>query len=375
MLNGLVSAGSKVLGGARFSLISVMPGFLVIAVIGALARAHLYDPDSQVEFDAVPPNADEATATVLFVFLAFLGGVLLRPFEAALVQLLEGYWATPPPLAFLRKAAVERHRRRRFRAMISIDDADGSNSHWGTEADDPPDIRIGMRPMAELTAMDRASARKARSVARAREIRRGYAVELRNLGETREGDPDGELLPTLLGNALLRGERLSGDRYGLDMPTVYPRLYPFISPRLQGAVTQQMDLISAAASLCISLTVTTAATLPLVFRLDWWSLLPLIPAAMAVIAYRGAVAAALYHGTLLATVLDLHRFDLIKAFHYELPKSEERIALLNKQISTFLASDDGRLDEHQSFERHPIDHPSDDQDVLQRTDRDGPAQA
>ncbi|MFI6281287.1 hypothetical protein [Streptomyces sp. NPDC050988] len=373
MLGGLISAGSKALGGARFSLISVMPGFLVIAVVAVLVRAHLYDPASPADFSAVMLAKKDALGAALFLLLAFLGGVLLRPFEAAVVQLLEGYWASP--ITSLRHAAVERHRRRRLRAQVEIDHADGSNSRWGTEpvALEPPPV--GMRPLAELVAEDRALARKSRGVARARQIRRGYPVKVLEPDEPMAGDDQAVLLPTLLGNALLRGERLSGDRYGLDMPTVGPRIYPFISPRLQGAINQQMDLISASASLCVSLTVATAAMLPLLARLDGWSFLPLIPACMAAVAYRGAVAAALAHGRLLCTVFDLHRFDLIKAFHYVIPSDAEGVSALNRRISEFLAAENVHgLDRFTRLDSYESVHHPDDQDVLQRTDRDGPAQ-
>ncbi len=181
-------------------------------------------------------------------------------------------------------------------------------------------------------------------------------------------------MPTLLGNALLRGERLSGDRYGLDMPTVAPRFYPLISPRLQGAVGQQLDLISAAASLCVSFAVITLTMLPLVARLDAWSLLPLVPACTAVLAYRGAVAAALFHGTLLCTVYDLHHHDLIKAFHYEMPEDVRGITALNRKISEFLAlGNKARLEDFGRLQDMEMVHPSEDQDVLHRANGNGPA--
>ncbi|MFF4502293.1 hypothetical protein [Streptomyces sp. NPDC001401] len=367
MLNGLISAGSKVLGGSRFSLISVLPTFLVITVIAVLVRAHLYDPHAHADFSAVMPTTKDAFGVGLFLLIAFLGGVLIRPFEAAVVQLLEGYWNPPSPLAPLHGAAVEWHRRRRNRAILDV-------AH-GAASPAAPQATVGRRPLAELAAVDRAAARRARAVARSRRIRRGYPVEIRDAGRTVR-DRDGEVMPTLLGNALRRGERLSGDRYGLDMPTVAPRLYAFTSPRLQGAVNQQMDLISAAASLSVSLGVATVATIPLIARLDAWSLLPLAPACMAVLSYRGAVAAALYHGTLLSSAFDLHRFDLIRAFHYDIPTDARSVVALNGKISTFLAADNlHRLDTSLDLKDTNMVHPSDDQDVLQRTDRDGAAES
>jgi hypothetical protein len=166
-------------------------------------------------------------------------------------------------------------------------------------------------------------------------------------------------MATELGNALLRGERLSGDRYGLDMMRTYPRIYPFVSERLNGAVTQQMDVVASTASLCVSLAICTVATLPLVLRLDGWSLLPVLPAVMAVLAYRGAVAAALYLAELLCAVFDLHRFDLVKAFHYKPENSALESAQMNELISEFLAQDASRLDNNDTLSHEVMDHTMD----------------
>jgi hypothetical protein len=375
MLDGLITAGGKVLGGARFSLLSVLPGVLVTTVIAALWRAHLYDPGSRADFDAILPTAHDTAAVVLFVFFAFVGGVLLRPFEAVLVQALEGYWALWYPLAILKAGAEEHHRRRRYRAVVTIDHAERTNSDWDRQPRrTPPPVPGGPQPLQELAREARDAARRARVVARARQIRSGYPTELRHLDSTSRGDKHGEIMPTLLGNALMRAERLSGDRYGLDMMTAYPRLYPFLSPRLEGSVSRQLDLISATASMCVSLTVIAFGTLPLIVRLDVWSVVPLVLAALAVLAYRGAVTAALYHGTLLATVFDLHRFDLIKAFHYPVPETTDGLVSLNMAITSFLQKENRRLDTDGGIKNDVMKHPPESEDVLQRTDRDGSAQ-
>ncbi|MGA6221232.1 hypothetical protein ACPESV_13010 [Streptomyces umbrinus] len=374
MLKGLAEAGGKVLGGARFSLVSVLPGVLLVTVIAAVARAGLYDAESQPDFSAVPPGRRDVAAVVLFIFFAFVVGILLRPFEAAIVQLLEGYWERPSPLAPLRDAAVERHRRRRDRSVFVLEHAEAV---LRAEEEAPPPTNngrhTGLVSLRELAAHDQAKARRRRAADRAYRIRSGYPTEIR-LGAKEAGlDPDGELMPTALGNMLLRAERVSGDRYGLDMMHVYPRIYPFIAPRLERVVSQQLSLIAATASLSVSLTATTLATLPLVVRLDAWSLIPFAAAVLSVLAYRGAVAAAGYHATLLSAVFDVHRFDLIKAFHYPVPNKAKELTILNQTISEFLAQDYARLDEE--LGNRDMKHEVESEDVLQRADRDGPAQA
>ncbi|MEV4037276.1 hypothetical protein [Streptomyces umbrinus] len=351
MLRGLIEAGGKVLGGARFNLLSILPSVLVIGVIATLIRAHLYEPGADVDFRAVPPEKGDAAALLLGTFFIFVGGVILRPFEAALVQLLEGYWTRPSPLAPLRAAATERHRRRRNRAIATIGMAERNVATSPLQS-------AGARPLHKLALEAKAAARWQRRVGQAERIRARYPTEVRTLlqPDGTELDKDGELMATELGNALLRGERLSGDRYGLDIMSTYWRIYPFVSDRLNSAVTKQLDLVAATASLCVSLALCTAATLPLVLRLDAWSLISLLPAVMAVLAYRGAVAAALSLADLLCSVFDLHRFDLVKTFRYKLESEASKFVLTNDQISRFLAQDDTRLDEYPSLAEKPMDH-------------------
>ncbi|MFE5819802.1 hypothetical protein ACFQ6S_41120 [Streptomyces sp. NPDC056479] len=374
MLKALAEAGGKVIGGARFSLTSVLPGVLLVTVVAAVERAGLYELDARPDFSAIPPGRNDTGAVVLFVFFAFVVGVLLRPFEAAVVQQLEGYWAKPSPLALLREAAVERHRRRRDRALIVLQHAkDVEAAERAASASPGSRPRSGSVSLGELARRDRRKVGLRRRTEQARRIRSGYPTEIRPDARKRKRDLDGELMPTSLGNMLLRAERLSGDRYGLDMMRAYPRIYPFIAPRLENAVTQQLSLIAATASLTVSLGLTTLATLPLVLRWDLWSLLPLVPAALTALAYRGAVAAAAFHGTLLSAVFDVHRLDLIKAFHLELPETAEELTATNEVISDFLARDTARFERH--FKLQPLVNPPESEDVLQRANGNGAAQA
>lgn len=374
MLKALAEAGGKVIGGARFSLTSVLPSVVLVTVVAAVERAGLYDLGARPDFSAIQPSRDDTATVILFIFFAFVFGVLLRPFEAAVVQLLEGYWKSPSPLAVLRGAAVERHRRRRDRAAITVRHAqavvDAERASSTMPGTTPPSMPV---PLRELAEMDRNRARLRRRAERARHVRSGYPTEMRPDVKKKNRDPNGELMPTSLGNMLLRAERLSGDRYGLDMMRVYPRIYPFIAPRMESAVTQQLSLIAATASLAVSLGITTLAILPLVLRWDVWSLLPLAPAILTVLAYRGAVAAAAFHGTLLSAVFDVHRFDLVKAFHYEVPESARELTRLNKIISDFLGQDTAR--QVDKLGQHDMVHKPEGEDVLQRANSNGPTQA
>lgn len=360
MLKDLVSASTKALGGPRFSLLNVLPVSVVVTVVAVLARAGAYSPDQPLRFDHVLPEGErDALAVAGFGLAALLCGILLRPFETAMVQLLEGYWATPSPLAPLAPAAVERHRRRRNDARIVAE-----HGHQPQPLGDNPTLQ-------ELARQDRRTSRAARRRGRAERVRDAYPTDDRLGNEHLEAAAHPtDLMPTLLGNVLRRGERVAGDRYGLDMMVVYPRLYPYISDRLEGAVGRQMELIVSTASLSISFGLLSLATSPLLARLDPWSAAPFLAAGLSLLAYRGAVAASRGHARLLATVLDLHRFDLATAMHYELPENPEEAHRLNRDITEFLRpASVSPLQEDELLGRKEFQHPADAQDTSQRTDR------
>jgi hypothetical protein len=333
VLDELVKAGTKAMGGARFGLLNVLPSLLVVTVTGVLISAHAYDFDRSVDFSAMAPRKENLSTVVAFALAALVGGILLRPFERILVQQLEGYWTSPSPLAPLREAAVEGHRRRRDNAVMRIEDAERRPLMFPARAS----------TLGELAAQERRIRRQARGAHRDKMIRRSYPNDKRyELRNKHRQLPASDLLPTRLGNVLRRAERMAGERYGLDAMTVYPRMYPYVSERLAEAMTRQLELITATASPAISFGLLSAATVPLIARLDLWSLSPFVAVALSALAYRGAAVAAAYTDVLFSTIFDLHRFDLAAAFHYPLPDDAAQEHALNVKLSSYLGSADPR---------------------------------
>ena len=116
MLSGIVQAGTKALGGARFSLVNLMPSAFLTVFVAALIASGAYTrpkPSLAPVLDKLGKNPGWAVAATFGVFLL---AVLLRPFQAALVQFLEGYWRRWTPLEFAADVATERHRRIRHTA-------------------------------------------------------------------------------------------------------------------------------------------------------------------------------------------------------------------------------------------------------------------
>jgi hypothetical protein len=331
-LTGFSKGASSALGGGRFTLVNVLPGTLLATFIIALYRSHAFDLDHAVRLGDIPPAKDEAAGAVAFaLFGLFLVGLLLRPFQVALVQVLEGYdWDR---LAFLRALAVERHRRAKTTALIQ------------QEAPVPT-----IEPSPSL----------ADAALRARRARR--ADQLRSRSEStldRYPKDNSSLMPTLLGNVLRRGEEDAGKPYGLhDSMAVYPRMYPSVSPILRADISRNLDLIDTTAALSVTFFVATVVSLPLALRPDLWRLTPAVVLLLTLVSYRGAVRAAAGHALLLATAFDLHRFDMLRGLHLKLPANAADEFVLNERLTEFLHYRDGpALKDAELGRHHPFAHP------------------
>jgi hypothetical protein len=310
MLTDTVTAVTKALGGARLSLVSLLPGMLLATVVFVAVQSGAYGsgPASVSQLNAKGSPLNDAGVAVLLVFGLFLAGVLLQPFQVTLVQYLEGYWDHRPTRVFA-ALAIEGHRRRMRSADVE-------------KTVDPP-------PMITLTLRAGADAARAHAVAAGRRARAGSLL-------SRYPTDINRVMPTMLGNTLRSGEDAAGERYGLRALTVYPRMFPSISKPLSDTIARQLDMITLTASLSVSSTLGAIVTSPILVRLDLWSLIPVVASLLAVISYRGALRAASDHGVLFATTFDLHRFDMIRALHYELPLTSDKEIEFNKLLTKFL---------------------------------------
>jgi|GEM_PF-799271 len=336
MLRGIIQGSTKALGGSRFSLVGLLPAaFFVTFMITLIASGAYFRPKPSLttSLDKFGKDPGLAVAVTLGIFLL---AVLLRPFQVVIVQLLEGYWQRWRPLQLANDMATERHRRIRDTAKIMSD------------------ARQPRQPPA-VTFADAAYLARQRHAFDRILIRASATVDRYPLNTS--ADPaDDRLMPTLLGNILRDGEDNAGRRYGLDMPVVYPRMYPSLSPKLDKAISAQLDMLDTTSALCVAFGLSALFSLPLIARLDWWSLVPAAAMLMSVFAYRGAIVTAQGHGILLATAFDLHRFDMLQALHYELPLNPDDELALNGQLSAFLGTPHG-ADVQLYMRRFPYRHP------------------
>jgi hypothetical protein len=146
-----------------------------------------------------------------------------------------------------------------------------------------------------------------------------------------------------LGNVLRRAETTAGERYGLKTVEMYPRLYPYLSPRLDAEISEQLNGIDVMATFVLVFGIETLLYAPLLWRVDWWSIIPVLFVGFAGLSYRGATTAAIHYGQLLITAFDLHRFDMISALRLPLPDNGESEYASNKRLVDFLLVDDREL--------------------------------
>jgi len=160
--------------------------------------------------------------------------------------------------------------------------------------------------------------------------------------ERLEHYPDRDrLLATRLGNILRAAEDRAGNRYGFGAVTVWPRLYPLVSGRLAGILLEHRHQLDVATRFCVTLVIDAALVAGLLAPYGRWTLLSLVPLALAWLSYRAALAAAVAYGVTVEATFDLYRFELLKALHLPLPPDGASERRLNEIVSEFLQRGDG----------------------------------
>jgi hypothetical protein len=143
--------------------------------------------------------------------------------------------------------------------------------------------------------------------------------------------------PTRLGNVLAATADTAGQEYGLDPIVVWPHLYPLLGETIRGVVDDLRDALDGAVRMCAVMALTTVGAAGLLaWRSGWWTLLALVPMAIAVLSYAGAVRAAAAYGAGVRAGLDLHRFDLRTALHLPLPRNQTTERIANEELCDLL---------------------------------------
>jgi hypothetical protein len=278
--------------GGRFYLVGYLPTCAAILFLLFLIRAGARGwagPGGHISFKAAVATASHLSLSdiVMLVLGITLLAVVVSPLQTALVRMAEERWPTVLGTAW----ALKRQRRRKNRLLRAAQLPTGSAL---TDA-----------------AVQQAGAASYR-------LRRRFPI------------PDHLLQPTTLGNVLAAMEDTAGRAYGLDAVTAWPRLYPVLGEAVKSLVDDRRDAMDAEVRMAATMAFTALVALVLLLRSGWWMLLALFPLALAVLAYNGAVQAALAYAETVQVAFDLHRADLLRALRMDPPTRQETERVLNE---------------------------------------------
>lgn len=312
-----LGAGARV--GRYFNVVSLVPSLVFVAYVTALLRAGAWSGPFEMGVLVDALRATDAGDLAALATASLALGIVMHPFQFAMIQALEGYWG---PSRLADRLAEHRTRGHRDTLLDLLD---------RKESQDAALVRMALAGQ-DQAGMDRLTA---------------DPVRLANLLNTFQDSPDGDVSlgaivrqesaaraidayprprrvrPTRLGNALRVYEDTAGGPYGLRVIPIAPHLSLTADPEhvaYQSDARQELDL---AVRVCVLAAVATALTAVLLSDDRAWVLLALGPYAVAYLAYRGAVSAAHGYGTALRTVLDLNRFALYERLHLPLPSGQE----------------------------------------------------
>jgi len=135
-------------------------------------------------------------------------------------------------------------------------------------------------------------------------------------------------MPTSLGNILRAAEEYPRVRYGLGAAVCWPRLWLLLPEGVQKEITAARERLNGAARLF------GWGMLFLMWAVWAWWAVP-VGLAVAFLACRGMVMAALVYGALLRATFDLYRFSLYKQLRLPVPSLEEEEAF-GKKVTEYL---------------------------------------
>jgi hypothetical protein len=288
--------------GYRLYLLHLLPTAVLLATIVGLiwsgAPGRPLDLGKALE---TARSLDIRDALLLLV-AAIVLSLIIQPLQFALIRALEGYWGATPAGRLLAHLGV-RWQKWRYDRLI---DARGNTHQSGT-------LRAALAEQREQAATER-------------------------LDQYPHRD---RLLPTRLGNILRAAEDRAGNRYGLGAVTIWPRLYPLVSGRHAGILLEHRHELDVATRFCVTLLIDAVVVTGLLIPYGRWSLLGLLPLALAWLSYEAALAAAGAYGVTVEATFDLYRFELLKALHLPLPPDGNSERRLNEIVSGFLQREDG----------------------------------
>jgi len=312
LLDALVRTGARQFT-RRFLLVSVFPTSLLLFLIFGLLWSGAPGQGPSIQRAINTATELYGIRVWLLILVAIVTSLVFHPLQLSLVRFLEGYWDGWAVGRTIGNVLIRRHemRQRDLEEAAEVDDDDDEElEHKEEEA-------LGSRRWSERAAQ---------------------------LLERYPASPD-RIMPTTLGNVLRAAEDLAGQRYGLDAPMIWPRLYVLLPVNVLRILNDLRVQLDIAAQLCVMLLIGAATSTWLLLGDGVWLSIPLALYALAWLAYRSAIAIATEYGSMVATAIDLYRFDLLRALHIRLPRNLDEELKTNADVCQILAyeaeSDEG----------------------------------
>ena len=279
------------LSSGRFFRTGYLPTYGAAAFLLVLIWAGA--PGSRVDFSRAWRTASHLSGVqVLLIVLAIaLAAVLLQPLQLAMVRVFEGGFPRWLGSGLARKAQLRRKRGLEKKIQTKIDEAVG----------------LG----------DPASADK-----RSTSVQEAGAISARL--HSRFPTPDYLVRGTALGNALAAMEDSAPVLLRTDAMVAWPRLYPVLGDKVHAVVNDPRDGWTRRCAAATGALTAVAAVALLAWHSSLLTLLALVPLAVAVLAYLGALQSGdrLRHGG--AHSLRPARFDLLRALLSRCQESRQR---------------------------------------------------
>ena len=329
-MNGFSSAisgvGSAI--GRYFSVVSFIPSFFLVGFTFALIESGAWSESGSLNWAKAGSAFAHLSNLASLVVISIVLGVAVHPIQFALVQFYEGYWGTG---RWAQRARVVRilhyrdrycaHRNEELTASAELEENDEEARLREAAGDDEwitlkAERRVTLRSIAD----------------EGRRLAAGYPPP-NDVGMYEEYD---NIMPTRLGNALRKYERLAGSQYGLDAVSVIQQVSFVAQPERLAYVGDQRQLLDLSVRMSATGIVATLIAISGLWRHGAWLLLALAPYGVAYLSYRGAVVVAHEYGAAVAAMIDLDRFTLYDALRMPHPTDTTDERRMNANLMELL---------------------------------------
>lgn len=308
MANGTiidVGTGAAQLIGRYFSAISVIPSSLYVSFVYILVTSGSWQhsPDWSHAFKSLEQLGFSGITVLALLSIAL--GVIIHPAQFAIVQFFEGYWGNTGIAQTVRSRRIKRYQ------YLCLDLEDRK-----VAADD------------ELTELREQGVKDA--VAKTAALsRKGEAARVLETFPRKLDD----VMPTRLGNVLRRAESQAGSQYNLSALQAVPHIMLIAPSSHVDYVSDQRSQLDLAVRMTFMSALSAATAVLFLWHCHLWTLIALIPYALAYFSYRGSIIAARHYGSALDILINIDRFELYRQLHLKLPVESHGERIANKDLA------------------------------------------